>query len=467
MSLRRAIPSALGGVLCLGLLVSSPHLWTHRNEYIRRLTGARPNIVLIVIDTLRADRMGCYGFPANTSPELDEMARGGVRFANVVAQCPWTRPSIGSMLTSLYPRTIGIYKEMNDSLNDRFVTLPEILQDNGYRTVGLTANPSINKVFNFHRGFDEYVESTVVFTFMKPGQGQVSLKKRNLPSATDLFDRALELIDAGGDQPHYIQLVVMEVHEYYQRGERSMIRAPFSLMFTGRSVAAYLQAVRQLSSDIGDFVEALRSRPGFEDTLVVLASDHGEGLLDHPDMPRSRGHGLYLYESQLLVPLILYPLASDLSAKTIEQPVRLLDLMPTVLDYAGLPVPDALQGKSLMPLIRSDVDRLPLPERFVTETERSDARKIAAYSPHWRYIENLEGTQGRHPGWVPSELQAAGGKENGSATCQLDAHPGVVDASRAFLRDWEQKFPRGKATVPKKSISQREIEQLKSLGYLR
>ncbi len=108
----------------------------------------RPNIVLIIIDTLRADKLGCYGFPENTSPEIDRIANKGILFENVISQSSWTRPSIGSMLTSLYPRTVGIYKEEFDILHDRYETLAEILNDNGYYTMGITANPNINSVFN-------------------------------------------------------------------------------------------------------------------------------------------------------------------------------------------------------------------------------------------------------------------------------------------------------------------------------
>ena len=124
---------------------------------IRQIRAAqiekKPNVVLIIIDALRADKLGCYGFPEEISPEIDQYAKYGVQFQNVFAQCSWTRPSIGSMITSQYPRTIGIYKEKGHSLPDKFLTLAEILGKKGYVTAGITANPNINSVFNFHQGF--------------------------------------------------------------------------------------------------------------------------------------------------------------------------------------------------------------------------------------------------------------------------------------------------------------------------
>jgi arylsulfatase A-like enzyme len=120
-----------------------------------------PNVVLIIIDTLRQDKLSAYGFPEETSPEIDRMAEQGVRFDRVIAQSSWTRPSIGSMLTSQYPRTLGIYKEMDEVLPDDFVTIAEALKEAGYTTIGATANANINTSFNFQQGFDHYREWVV------------------------------------------------------------------------------------------------------------------------------------------------------------------------------------------------------------------------------------------------------------------------------------------------------------------
>jgi len=147
----------------------------------------RPNVVLIIIDTLRADKLGCYGFPGDISPELDKMAKKGVQFNNVIAQSSWTRPSIGSMLTSLYPRSLGIYKEKFDILADWYVSLPEILQAKGYSTVGITANPNINKFFNFDQGFDIYMDSHVIFNWMNPEKGKVPMSVKEGPVGKSRF----------------------------------------------------------------------------------------------------------------------------------------------------------------------------------------------------------------------------------------------------------------------------------------
>ena len=135
-----------------------------------------------------------------------------------------------------------------------------------------------------------------------------------------------------------------------------------------------------------------------EHTLFVVTSDHGEGLSDHPHVGQSRRHGLLLYESQLRVPLILYSTAGDLPAgRVIERPVRLLDLMPTILDYAAVPVPDGIEGRSLLPLLRDEDAAVDLPETFVAETRFRRQNKIAAYAKEWKYIENRTATAEPHP----------------------------------------------------------------------
>jgi len=434
-------------------------------------TRSRPNVVMIIMDTLRADKLGCYGFHENTSPELDEMAKRGVLFKDVVSQCSWTRPSIGSMLTSLYPRTLGLYKEKNQILADQFVTLAEILHDHGFKTIGTTANPNINSVFNFHQGFDTYIDSNVVWHWMNVDKGEVTERQRHLPSAKELFANLLELAASSEDRPHYIQVNVMEMHEYLKKGDRSLIRPEFARQFPHARNRKYLQSLRQLSTDIDRFVEALASLPGWSNTLFVLTSDHGEGLDDHPDVWKANSHGWVLYESNVKVPLIFYNPAGGLPARTITDRVRLLDMMPTILDYLGIPVPDSVEGLSLMPLVRGETDRLPLPEYFVTETQFRINDKIAVYSPEWKYGENRDvdyiTRKERDQGVNSLELQLVGKKENGRKTDKISTHASVAEPMELFLREWEEQHPKVKPVPLKKAVSEEEKQQLRSLGYLR
>jgi arylsulfatase A-like enzyme len=285
-----------------------------------------PNVVLIIIDTLRQDKLSAYGFPEETSPEIDRMAEQGVRFNRVIAQSSWTRPSIGSMLTSQYPRTLGIYKETGEVLPDDFVTLAEVLKEAGYTTIG--ANANINTSFNFQQGFDHYVDSTVLLRWMDDSEDAKSHREQKLPSARQIFDDLLAQVKEQKKPPYYLQANVMEVHEYW---DKRMDLSQYEPAFAGKRDKRYLAAIRLVSDEIDRFVTELRALPDFERTLFVIVSDHGEGLSDHRPVKTSSGHGRLLYQSQLLVPLILYATDDSLPrGKVVEARTRLLDLMPTL-----------------------------------------------------------------------------------------------------------------------------------------
>jgi arylsulfatase A-like enzyme len=149
------------------------------------------------------------------SPELDAYGRNGVRFDRVIVQSTWTRPSIGSMLTSLHPRTLGLYREKEEILADHFVTLPEVLKQHGYWTAGMMANPNINSYFNFDQGFDYYVDSNVVFPSM-PGYRKQMVPGRRvaLPRARAMLLKLQDAIRKRMCPPCYLQVNLMEVHEH-------------------------------------------------------------------------------------------------------------------------------------------------------------------------------------------------------------------------------------------------------------
>jgi len=421
---------------------------------------SRPNVVLIMIDTLRSDKLSCYGFSENTSPEIDEIAKRGFLFHHVMAQCSWTRPSIGSLLTSLYPRSLGLYDEYDQVLSDAHLTLAEILQPHGYTTLGITANPHINSVFNFHQGFDHYVDSEVVFVGMKAENKQVTDDQKAFAPAADILNEVVNLVEMGWDLPCYIQINIMDVHEHW-REEGSVIREEFTKLFLDFPEARYLQSIRQVSYDLNEFIRRLTAAPGFEDTLLVITSDHGEGLGDHPHVPNSAGHGRLLYQSQLMVPLILYHPVWDTKRRVVEQPVRLVDVMPTILDFLGIPAPEGIVGKSLLPMIDSEKSEIGLPEGFVAETYFRGLNKIALYSSQWKYIENRDG----YPGVNRQELQRIGINEDGRLTDVISTHPEVAQSMQEYLNAWERRFQKVDPTPHKEDKVGENIEQLRTETY--
>lgn len=424
-----------------------------------------PNVVLFILDTLRPDKLGCYGFKQPTSPALDRFAREGVMFQHVLAQSSWTRPSIGSLLTSRYPRELGIYVEAEQILPDESVTLAEVLKAQGYRTIGLTANPNINKIFNFHQGFDHYVDSDVLFFWMPMEGGKLERGVSPLPAATDLFNESLALIDATGNQgPYYLQFNLMEVHEWMSnRPGTNMLRREYGQMFAPKDhYVKYLQLIRQLTDDLGDFVERLRALPGWEDTVFVFTSDHGEGMGDHRLVDRATTHGYILYESVVKVPWIIYRPGWEPARKVIQQEVRLLDLVPTVLDMVAAAVPEGVQGVSLLPVIDGTARIADLPRYHVVESEFGGLEKIALYGKRFKYIENRV----THPGLPPRELQPRGGRENGATTNYILKRPEVAAGMQQYLEEWELDFPKQPPVAPHRQLTPQEVEQLQNIGYL-
>ena len=419
-----------------------------------------PSIVLIIIDTLRSDKLSMYGHPKATSAVLDAYSRRGVRFARVVAQSSWTRPSIASLLTSRYPRETGIYKEKNHILDDRFQTLAELLAEAGYTTVGATANPNINRSFNFDQGFEYYEDSNVVFHWMQKQTGEESITERPIRTAREVLGSVLEWTASNGRPPYYVQVNLMEVHQADDPRSR---RTEYADLFPRAPHRDYLQAIYAVSEEVGRFIRSLGKRPEWSNALFVVTSDHGEGLSDHPHVALSHSHGLLVYSSQVLVPLFFYTPSRDLPrGKVIDRPVRLLDLMPTLLDYAGVPAPEDVRGLSLLPLMRGEVDDVSLPDRFVVETQFKRADKIGVYTPEWEYIENRD----RHRGTSPRELHRFGVKEDGIRTNLAPRFPELARDLAAHLERWESEHPKAEPTLRTRDLPPGEREQLRALGYL-
>jgi arylsulfatase len=458
---RRAVPALL--LLCLVMALVGWWMLRPRTPAPGPVKqgAAAPNLVLLVLDTLRADHVGAYGgaLPPGVSPELDAFAARGVRFDRAITPSPWTRPSMGALFTSHHPRTLGLYVEDGDALRDEFTTLAEALQAAGYRTLGLTANPNLNRAFNFQQGYDVYVDG---WRWLEPGAGPGPTRRAPLPTAEQLFERALALVGEAPDVPTYLWIQLMEIHEHHRP---EVFLRPESLeAFAGHPDAAYLASVSQLSRAVAGFVDTLGALPGWEDTLFVFTSDHGEGLRSHPHVAQSSFHGRLLYDSQNWVPLLLY--ATDDArlprGRVVEQRVRLLDLMPTLLDYAGAKIPEGVVGLSLRPLIEGAA-RLPgLPELFVVETQFRGTDKVGVYGERFKLVENRIA----HEGTGPFDFQENRAPEDGLETDLGSRHPAERERLRVFLDAWGEEHPRVPAWRSGVELSEEEREQLRAIGYL-
>jgi arylsulfatase A-like enzyme len=449
-----------GIILLLGLSL----FWSCASNSGSAGAKGRPNVVLILLDSLRADKLGCYGFRQEISPEIDAFAQRGIQFRSILAQCSWTRPSVGSIMTSRYPRTIGLYTQGDEILADRFETLAEVFQSHGYFTVGITANPNLNTVYNFQQGFDRYVDSDVVYEWMRPEAGQEILSKTTrMKPAPEIFRIVLNILSEEKKRPCFLFVHLNDTHVKMDL----QIAPEFQHLFDNYSredERVYFRKIRQASFDVGRFVDELLAKPGGENTLVILSADHGEGLFDHPLVPQSTGHGYLLYQSHLHVPLIFYHPASGLRPHQVDQEARLIDLYPTILDYVGISYrPKGIIGRSLLPLLKETAETVRLPQYFVSETRTDPWNRIAVYSRNWMYIENRD----HFPKLNRFELQSRYRRQNGRFSDLFRRYPEVAAPLSEFLARWEKKYPDGKVTRAKEKASPETVEQLRSLGYIK
>jgi arylsulfatase A-like enzyme len=290
-----------------------------------------PNIVLVLCDTLRADFTSPYGFAQDTSPELAAWAARGALFERVRSQSSWTKMSVASLLTSLWPRSHGI-REAKDGLGADAVTLAEALRDAGYATYGVQTNGWLHQSFGFHQGFDRYM-------FPKggghPGLGQPSL----WPHADRVYEEAVRLLDAHDrERPFFLYLHFMDVHEY--------AAPPDFKTFGTDSRGAYLAAIRWVDDAVRRVREKLAAAGYGERTVMVFAADHGETFGEHG----VHGHARNVLTPVVWVPLIFrFPFAVE--PVRIAAQVPNVDLAPTLLELAGVPIPPSFEGRSLVPLL--------------------------------------------------------------------------------------------------------------------
>jgi len=294
---------------------------------------ARPaGILLITLDTTRADHLGCYGDASAETPNLDALAKEGARFDQAMAAVPVTLPSHSTMFTGLYPPTHGVRYNGMFRLGEASVTIAEQLRAAGFATGAVPAAYAVSARFGLSQGFDVYRD-----LYSEPGATELSVDA--IRSATDVVKLGLETIHSAGDKPFFVWLHFFDAHHPY------VPPFPYSARFRDHP---YDGEIAYVDAQLGELFAALRKEGLWDRIVVVVAGDHGEGLYQHGE----RMHSQLVYESTLRVPLVIK--APGVSAgEVVREPVTLADVAPTVLDLAGLPVPSGLDGISLRGALNS------------------------------------------------------------------------------------------------------------------
>jgi arylsulfatase A-like enzyme len=345
---RRLLLTIAGGILLLVALaysmvdVSIPSRPMGDVSDIRKLRERKDlNVVFLLVDTLRADHLSAYGYARNTSPTLTDIAASGIRFANVEAQSTWTKCSMASLWTGLYPTKTGVVR-FRQALPQEAQTPAEIFREAGYVTSGLWRNGWVGPNFGLGQGFDQYV-SPVPRSEPQGFQREAAGAKQLAGTDLDITNAAIEFVNAHKSSRFFFYGHYMDVHQYAYDELAAAQGYGASLM------DSYDAAIHWTDRNIYALLAELDRLELLEKTVVVVASDHGEAFREHG----IEGHARDLYAETTHTPWILMlPFRLD-QPIVVEPLVRNVDVWPTILDLVGLPpLPDS-DGVSLVPLIEA------------------------------------------------------------------------------------------------------------------
>jgi arylsulfatase A-like enzyme len=425
-------------------------------EDIERLSErADLNVLFILIDTLRANRLGMYGYERDTSPMLDWMAESGIRFGRHLAQSSWTKSSMASLWTALYPERNGILR-YNDVISDRAVLPAEILQEAGFHTVGLWRNGWVAPNFGFAQGFDVY---------HRPGALPLApSERRKNPSMTTVgSDSGLVeavntfFLSAPPERRWFLYLHLMDLHQYTYDADSALFGTSFSDI--------YDNSIRREDSMVDAIVGLLAEAGELDRTIVVVATDHGEAFGERG----FEGHAQNVYPETTEIPLIFFLPFRLEPGIVVESRTRNIDVWPTLLDLLGLPAMEEIDGESLLPaILAASRGEPPLPELepSYSELDRHWGRPSGQLTP------TVSASLGDHryvlwTGVDETELLFDRRGDPDERHDVIEEQPEIArvlrEASRAYLE--ASPLPPWGEDAPTVELDEMQLNQLRALGY--
>jgi arylsulfatase A-like enzyme len=311
-----------------------------------KFTNARNNIILITIDTLRADHLGCYEHQEVETPNIDKLAKEGALFYNTISVADITCPSHTSILTGLYPYKHKVRDNANFYLDDRFTTLTEILKDNGYTTAAFPSAYVLHSKYGLNQGFDYYDDK-----YMEQKEANQDPERtfkghkiyKYQRYADEVTLQLLKWLVSNKDKKFFTWIHYFDPHAPY-------IPPPKYRKDNAGEKQLYYGEINFVDECIGYIFKYINSNQADNNTLIVITADHGEAFGEN----NIWGHNTVIYDPLIKVPLIFYLPSKVQKAQKIENQVRIVDIMPTILDLAGIKYSLDIDGKSLMPLITND-----------------------------------------------------------------------------------------------------------------
>ncbi|MBD3349410.1 MAG: sulfatase-like hydrolase/transferase [Candidatus Eisenbacteria bacterium] len=447
-----------------------------------------PNVVIVVMDTARRDRLSCYGYERDTSPNLRELAETSTLFERAHSTSSWTNPAHATLFTGLYPVSHKVTQE-HWKMSPELTTLAEIMSEHGYQTAGIVENAMLSSEHGFAQGFSSYrVIPPGRRVFDRAGAGSAPAPGNR---TTDLFERTLG--EMNPERPFFVFVNLIAPHQPYDSSRRfmdefvsdsrlSIVSNMWPEYYLGEKEfsPAELRHLNELydaellytDSLVGRIAEILRSAGEWGETVFVVTSDHGENIGDHGHMD----HVFSLYETTVRIPLIIHGPGFDEGAVD-RRPVTLADISPTLLDAAGIDRGSrCFQGLSLL------TDSIPADRAIVSEYYRpvqalgrydEEERASAALDPYRRRIRSIT-VEGR---------KLVRGSDGRRELYDLDVDPderdnllerpgeaGQLDALDRRLTETIDRLRSERAVAPEhvrtEELREETREALRSLGYL-
>ncbi len=391
------------------------------------------NVLLITLDTTRADRLGCYGYRRAKTPNLDSLAGNGVRFENVYCPVPLTLPSHCSILTGTYPFRHRVHNNGSYELGPDALTLAEAMKDRGMTTAAFVSSFSVDSRFGVGQGFDLYDDTFQAGLPFKPLNSE-----RKAEAVATAF---LTWLEGHPSEPFFSWVHFFDPHLPYQ--PPSPYREEFA-------ASPYDGEIAYMDAWVGKIIDGLRQKNLLSRTLVVLAGDHGEAFGEKVET----GHGVFLYDGTMKVPLIFYAENHLPADRVIRSRVRLVDIMPSILDLLGLPASTSCQGTSLVPYIegRKKADLESYIETFYPRENFGWSELVGLVAGEWKYI--------RAPKPELYNLRSDPAEDD-----NVYASAGKVASEMSARLDELIRQGAGIGSGKARALTAAEEERLRSLGY--
>jgi len=408
------------------------------------------NLLFVLIDTLRADHLSSYGYPRETSPGIDALAATGIRFAQQMSQSSWTKCSMASLWTGLYPVRTGVTRSPQALSPDARMPA-EILRDAGFRTFAIWRNGWVGPAFGFSQGFEVYLSPRA-----SPIPASVRREKPTVGVAgtdQDLVSSAIEFLRSHGKERWFLYLHLMDVHQYVYDEDTAL--------FGTRYPDLYDNAIRWVDRVLARLLREIDARGLREKTLIVVAADHGEAFGEHG----REGHARDVYGEVTTTPFVLsLPFRLE-PGIVVQAPTENVDVWPTLLDLLGLPPLEGADGRSRVPEILA--------------AARGEAGALRD-GPRYAHIDQTWGRTGEPPRPMvavsegPYRLvhRASGrGELYDRAADPTEQHdigaeqPEVLARLTALAEDYLKKPPAPWRSAPSVELGEDELERLRALGY--